>query len=170
MSSGQQTGFIYAKSILFYLSTFAFVILIKMHQNASIYTVLCANINCIFSKFFHWVFTNALTFSLKPIHQEKRGFGILLTALCILLRYKECRQRSEHINPKIATFGTFLNILFHKSTLKLRALKGKMILEQLSRTRFLTESAQSFMVLFLWKKTFKKVPKVAVLRFICSDL
>ena len=113
MSSGQQTGFIYAKSILFYLSTFAFVILIKMHQNASIYTVLCANINCIFSKFFHWVFTNALTFSLKPIHQEKRGFGILLTALCILLRYKECRQRSEHINPKIATFGTFLNILFH---------------------------------------------------------
>ena len=46
---------------------------------------------------------------------------ILGLALCILLLQTESRQRSEHTSRKTATFGTFLNILFNKSTLKLRA-------------------------------------------------
>ena len=37
--------------------------------------------------------------------------------LCILLLYTESRPRSEHLDCKTATFGTFLGIFFCKDTL-----------------------------------------------------
>jgi len=61
-------------------------------------------------------------------------------------------KKKRNINCKTATFGTFLNILFHKSTLKLRALSKA----------FFCVISSSYLA--------KKLPIVAVLLFKCSDL
>ena len=47
----------------------------------------------------------------------------LIYPLCISLRaiYTESRPRSEHIDRKTATFGTFLTISLSKDTLKFQA-------------------------------------------------
>ena len=43
------------------------------------------------------------------------------SALCILLLYTESHPRSEHIDRKTTTFGTFFGNLFFKYTLQFQA-------------------------------------------------
>ena len=73
-------------------------------------------------------------------------------ALCISLLYTESRPRSEHIDGKTATFGTFLIILSYKNALKCQAD---------NKAPFCVKHSSNI---------FKKGPIVAVLPCKCSDL